>query len=178
MTYARTPVMSTYLVAFVVGEFDYVEGKDSDGVLIRVYTPKGKTIQGQFALEVSWQLSSVGDIVRKMLFLIYSFLYTFIIPLWGHITEWGYWKEQRKVCNKKASVKDPKFDLIFFLFLGLYFWARKWFYLCCFCLSPTLTFILASYFHLQIINNNYSSFDENNYLVVNFTGCPKDTTIL
>ncbi|PFX27024.1 Puromycin-sensitive aminopeptidase [Stylophora pistillata] len=51
--YARTPVMSTYLVAFVVGEFDYVEGKDSDGVLIRVYTPKGKTIQGQFALEVA-----------------------------------------------------------------------------------------------------------------------------
>ena len=53
VTYARTPVMSTYLVAFVVGEFDYLEGKDSDGVLIRVYTPKGKTIQGQFALEVS-----------------------------------------------------------------------------------------------------------------------------
>lgn len=53
VTYARTPVMSTYLVAFVVGEFDYVEGKDSDGVFIRVYTPKGKTIQGQFALEVS-----------------------------------------------------------------------------------------------------------------------------
>nr|XP_058942473.1 puromycin-sensitive aminopeptidase-like [Pocillopora verrucosa] len=53
VTYARTPVMSTYLVAFVVGEFDYVEGKDSDGVLIRVYTPKGKTIQGQFALEVA-----------------------------------------------------------------------------------------------------------------------------
>jgi len=44
--------MSTYLVAFVVGEFDFVEGKDADGVLIRVYTPKGKAIQGQFALEV------------------------------------------------------------------------------------------------------------------------------
>ena len=50
--YARTPVMSTYLVAFVVGEFDFVEGKDADGVTIRVYTPKGKAIQGQFALEV------------------------------------------------------------------------------------------------------------------------------
>ena len=44
--------MSTYLVAFVVGEFDFVEGKDSDGVNIRVYTPKGKAVQGQFALEV------------------------------------------------------------------------------------------------------------------------------
>lgn len=51
--YARTPIMSTYLVAFVVGEFDFVEGKDADGVKIRVYTPKGKAVQGQFALEVS-----------------------------------------------------------------------------------------------------------------------------
>lgn len=50
--FARSPIMSTYLVAFVVGEFDFVEGKDADGVLIRVYTPKGKAIQGQFALEV------------------------------------------------------------------------------------------------------------------------------
>jgi len=45
--------MSTYLVAFVVGEFDFVEGKDADGVAIRVYTPKGKAVQGQFALEVN-----------------------------------------------------------------------------------------------------------------------------
>ena len=51
--FARSPVMSTYLVAFVVGEFESVEGKDSDGVTIRVYTPKGKANQGQFALEVS-----------------------------------------------------------------------------------------------------------------------------
>ena len=51
--YARTPVMSTYLVAFAVGEFDFVEGKDANGVTTRVYTPKGKEIQGQFALEVS-----------------------------------------------------------------------------------------------------------------------------
>ena len=47
------PVMSSYLVAFVVGEFDFVEGSNANGVTIRVYTPKGKEIQGQFALEVS-----------------------------------------------------------------------------------------------------------------------------
>ena len=48
----RSPIMSTYLLAFVVGEYDYVEDKDSDGVLIRVYTPVGKSEQGAFALEV------------------------------------------------------------------------------------------------------------------------------
>ncbi|KAL8585740.1 hypothetical protein ACOMHN_056369 [Nucella lapillus] len=53
LTFQRTPVMSTYLLAFVVGEFDYVEGKDADGVLVRVYTPSGKKEQGQYALEVA-----------------------------------------------------------------------------------------------------------------------------
>ena len=51
--YERSPIMSTYLLAFVVGEYDYVEAKDADGVLIRVYTPVGKKEQGQFALDVS-----------------------------------------------------------------------------------------------------------------------------
>ncbi len=44
--------MSTYLLAFVVGEYDYIEDKDRNGVIIRVYTPLGKKELGQFALEV------------------------------------------------------------------------------------------------------------------------------
>ena len=44
--------MSTYLLAFVVGEFDFVEARDSNDVLVRVYTPRGKAEQGQFALDV------------------------------------------------------------------------------------------------------------------------------
>lgn len=41
------------MVAIVVGEYDYVEGKSSDGIDIRVYTPVGKKEQGSFALEVT-----------------------------------------------------------------------------------------------------------------------------
>lgn len=52
-TYARTPIMSTYLVAFVVGDFDYVEGTSDDGVLVRVYTPLQSKARGEFALEVA-----------------------------------------------------------------------------------------------------------------------------
>lgn len=44
--------MSTYLLAFVVGEFDYIEEKDKNGILIRVYTPLGKKELGKFALDV------------------------------------------------------------------------------------------------------------------------------
>lgn len=53
VTFARTPIMSTYLLAFVVGEFDYVEERDANGVLVRVYTPVGKAEQGRFALELA-----------------------------------------------------------------------------------------------------------------------------
>ncbi|XP_054732013.1 puromycin-sensitive aminopeptidase isoform X1 [Anastrepha obliqua] len=49
----RTPIMSTYLVAVVVGEYDYVEGKSEDGIIVRVFTPVGKKEQGLFALEVA-----------------------------------------------------------------------------------------------------------------------------
>lgn len=52
VSYEKTPIMSTYLLAFVVGEFDYVEGKDADGVLVRVYTPVGKKEEGKYALDV------------------------------------------------------------------------------------------------------------------------------
>lgn len=51
--FATTPIMSTYLVAMVVGEYDYVEDHSADGVLVRVYTPPGKQEQGLFALEVA-----------------------------------------------------------------------------------------------------------------------------
>ena len=50
VSFARTPVMSSYLLAFIVGEFDYVEERDTNGVLIRVYTPLCKQKLGQFAL--------------------------------------------------------------------------------------------------------------------------------
>ena len=52
VTFASTPVMSSYLLAFIVGEFDYVEEKDSNGVLVRVYTPLGKAEHGAFSLDV------------------------------------------------------------------------------------------------------------------------------
>lgn len=51
--FCTTPIMSTYLVAVVVGEYDYVEDVSRDGVQVRVYTPVGKSEQGRFALDVA-----------------------------------------------------------------------------------------------------------------------------
>ncbi|KAJ2701100.1 hypothetical protein FB645_004762 [Coemansia sp. IMI 203386] len=53
-----TPVMSTYLLAFIVGELDYVEGHTSGKhngrpIPCRVYTAPGNSEKGRFALNVS-----------------------------------------------------------------------------------------------------------------------------
>ncbi|XP_011408740.2 PREDICTED: puromycin-sensitive aminopeptidase-like protein, partial [Amphimedon queenslandica] len=53
VVFNRTPIMSTYLLAFIVGEYDYIEDKDSNGVVVRVYTPLGKKEQGRFALNIA-----------------------------------------------------------------------------------------------------------------------------
>jgi len=54
--------MSTYLVAFVIGEYDYIETNDSNGVSMRVYTPVGKKEHGQFALDVTF----VKKLIKKI----------------------------------------------------------------------------------------------------------------
>src|SRR3989344_4623814 len=48
-----TPKMSTYLLAFIVGDFEYIERKSNRGVIVRVYTIPGKVHQAKFALGVT-----------------------------------------------------------------------------------------------------------------------------
>ena len=48
--------MSTYLVAIVVGEFDFIEETYAKDTPVRVYTPVGKTEMGKFSLDVSFIL--------------------------------------------------------------------------------------------------------------------------
>lgn len=47
--FSTSPKMSSYLVAVVVGDFEYIEG-EADGVPIRVWTSPGKKELGRFAL--------------------------------------------------------------------------------------------------------------------------------
>ncbi|MFA6076759.1 MAG: M1 family aminopeptidase [Candidatus Paceibacterota bacterium] len=46
-----TPKMSTYLLAFIIGDFEYIESKTRNNVLVRVFTTPGKKHQAKFALE-------------------------------------------------------------------------------------------------------------------------------
>eukprot|EP00744_Colponema_vietnamica_P007049 GILI01010185.1.p2 GENE.GILI01010185.1~~GILI01010185.1.p2 ORF type:complete len:863 (+),score=319.04 GILI01010185.1:50-2638(+) len=48
-----TPIMSTYLLAFVIGEFDFLSAFTPEGIEVRVYAPPGKVEQGHFSLNVA-----------------------------------------------------------------------------------------------------------------------------
>ncbi|OUM64833.1 hypothetical protein PIROE2DRAFT_51173 [Piromyces sp. E2] len=60
VTFDTTPIMSTYLVAYIVGELDYIETMsnptapaDAKPIKVRVYTLKGESDQGKYSAEVT-----------------------------------------------------------------------------------------------------------------------------
>ena len=53
-----TPIMSTYLLAFVIGDLTHIEKEAADGTLVGIWMTRGKEEQGQFALDTSVKLLS------------------------------------------------------------------------------------------------------------------------
>lgn len=51
--FQTSPKMSTYLLAFAVGEFDFIQGVTKNHVTIRVFSPPGRAQEGRFALDVA-----------------------------------------------------------------------------------------------------------------------------
>eukprot|EP01132_Coremiostelium_polycephalum_P001267 gene1267-1596_t len=52
-TFEETPIMSTYLIAFIVGEFTYIEKYTKEGIRVRVYNVIEKEESAQYALDVA-----------------------------------------------------------------------------------------------------------------------------
>lgn len=50
--FMETPKMSTYLLAFIIGEFDFVQGMTKNGTLVRCLSVPGKADQLTFSLDV------------------------------------------------------------------------------------------------------------------------------
>mmetsp|Transcript_27434 Transcript_27434/g.64303 ORF Transcript_27434/g.64303 Transcript_27434/m.64303 type:complete len:894 (-) Transcript_27434:208-2889(-) len=61
VSFLETPKMSTYLLAYCIGEFDYVQGMTENGVLIKVYAPRGRSASCQFALDCGCKALDVFD---------------------------------------------------------------------------------------------------------------------
>ena len=54
--FPATPIMSTYLLAFIVGEMESIEARSANGTLARVWATIGQAELGRFALETSVRL--------------------------------------------------------------------------------------------------------------------------
>eukprot|EP00549_Striatella_unipunctata_P025517 CAMPEP_0118704208 /NCGR_PEP_ID=MMETSP0800-20121206/19082_1 /TAXON_ID=210618 ORGANISM="Striatella unipunctata, Strain CCMP2910" /NCGR_SAMPLE_ID=MMETSP0800 /ASSEMBLY_ACC=CAM_ASM_000638 /LENGTH=712 /DNA_ID=CAMNT_0006606021 /DNA_START=29 /DNA_END=2164 /DNA_ORIENTATION=+ len=62
VVFMDSPAMSTYLLAFCVGEFDFVQGQTKkEGVLVRVLAPPGKAASGKFALNCATKALDIFD---------------------------------------------------------------------------------------------------------------------
>lgn len=55
ISFAPTPRMSTYLLAFAVGEFETIED-EAEGVMLRIVTAEGKREQGRYALAATKEI--------------------------------------------------------------------------------------------------------------------------
>jgi aminopeptidase N len=51
IAFLESPKMSTYLLAFCIGEFDYVQRMTQHGVLVKVYAPRGRSESCAYALD-------------------------------------------------------------------------------------------------------------------------------
>ncbi|MDO8269827.1 MAG: M1 family metallopeptidase [Candidatus Levybacteria bacterium] len=56
--FEKSPKMSSYLLAFIIGHFEYIEKVTEEGVKVRVYVTPGKKPQAKFALDVAAKIMS------------------------------------------------------------------------------------------------------------------------
>ncbi|KAG9401552.1 hypothetical protein AC1031_009422 [Aphanomyces cochlioides] len=111
--FAETPIMSTYLLAMVVGEFDFVSDYTKEGVLVRVYTPVGHSERGRFALRVATQCLSfftakfgIPYPLAKLDMLAIPDFAAGAMENWGVVT----YREARLLIDDKASSLSQKTD--------------------------------------------------------------------
>jgi aminopeptidase N len=66
--FSTTKRMSTYLIAFIVCDFDYIQGTTASGVNVKVYTQQGKTNLGEYALKAGIKILEYYEQTYGILF--------------------------------------------------------------------------------------------------------------
>jgi puromycin-sensitive aminopeptidase len=67
VVFARSPLMSSYLVAFAVGPFKHIEARTNNGCVVRIYAPTDVTTDGQFSLDCAVKALNYYDDLYVML---------------------------------------------------------------------------------------------------------------
>lgn len=116
VTFEKTPVMSTYLLAWAIGEFDYIEGFTADTYLdnkplpVRVYTTKGYTEDAQLALEIA---PKIVDLFSKVFGVKYPLpkLDLIAVHAFSHnaMENWGLITYRSTALLYSAANSDPSY---------------------------------------------------------------------
>jgi aminopeptidase 2 len=125
--FETTPKMSSYLVAFIIGDLEYIEGKTFNDILVRFYGVPGNKEKMPFALDVAikgleWYIKWFEGIDYPM-----SKLDIIAIPDFsaGAMENWGLitFREGYLYCDEQTS-SDEKKDIINVVLHEL---AHQWF---------------------------------------------------
>jgi puromycin-sensitive aminopeptidase len=66
VTFEISQLMSTFMFGFVIGDFDFMESKSKEGVILRVFAPPTWKKHGRFALEVAVKVMDfMHDFIRQ-----------------------------------------------------------------------------------------------------------------
>ena len=66
--FEQSPIMSTYLIAFVIGDIESIEDTADNDTLMRIWTTRGKTDQAKFALDTATKLLSYLNQYKQWFF--------------------------------------------------------------------------------------------------------------
>jgi aminopeptidase N len=130
--YKETPLMSTYLLAFVVGDFDSISSETQKKVKVSVYAPPNKTNLAEFALNVATKtldyfsnyfnidyplpkcdLIAISEFpIGKFLLLPFFFFFIFLLCFFflGAMENWGLvtFRESALLLDEKTATVPQK----------------------------------------------------------------------
>ncbi|ETP29338.1 hypothetical protein F442_21503 [Phytophthora nicotianae P10297] len=110
--FAESPVMSTYLVAMVVGEFDMISDLTKEGVVVNVYTAPGQSVRGRFALDVATKALSFFTDSFRIPYPLKKLDMVAIPDFLGAMENWGLvtYTETFLLVDQKLSSHEIKAD--------------------------------------------------------------------
>ena len=107
-----SPKMSTYLLAWAVGEFDHVSGVTKGGVALRVFSPPGRAAQGAFALDAGIRALDFYDDFFKVPYPLPKLDMICITEFaMGAMENWGlvtYRESALMIDDEKASIQQKQ----------------------------------------------------------------------
>lgn len=114
--FEQTPIMSTYLLAFIIGNFDFVEKQTNNNIRVRVYTSPGKKDQGLFALDIACKsldfytkYFNTGYPLSKMDLVAISEFSCGAMENWGLVT----FRESKLLIDNENSSTNQKQEVAF-----------------------------------------------------------------